>query len=122
MGVCAQSSGSNFWVTSSDRSRLSVLKPPAHRSSELNVTVISASHRLPAPPALPVPDECLTLFFLRFIYFKFLAVLGLPCCARAFSSCGERGLCCGALASHHSGFSCLGAQTLERAGFSSCGA
>ena len=33
------------------------------------------------------------LFILHFIYlyFKFLAALGLHCCARAFSSCGERG-------------------------------
>ena len=35
-------------------------------------------------------------FFYKFIYFilffKFLAVLGLRCCTRAFSSCGERGL------------------------------
>ena len=30
-------------------------------------------------------------FFSKFIYL-FLAVLGLPCCARAFSSCSERGL------------------------------
>ena len=29
--------------------------------------------------------------FTYFIY-SFLAVLGLCCCARAFSSCGERGL------------------------------
>ena len=33
--------------------------------------------------------------------FYFLAALGLCCCARAFSSCSERGLlCCGVLASH----------------------
>ena len=33
-------------------------------------------------------------FFNLFIYFiyLFLAALGLPCCVRAFSSCGERGL------------------------------
>ena len=32
-------------------------------------------------------------FFLNlFILFLFLAVLGLCCCTRAFSSCGERGL------------------------------
>ena len=33
-------------------------------------------------------------FFNKFMYlfFKFLATLGLRCCARAFSSCGERGL------------------------------
>ena len=29
--------------------------------------------------------------FLKFIYYLFLAVLGLRFCARAFSSCGERG-------------------------------
>ena len=35
-----------------------------------------------------------TFFFNKFIYFIyiFLAVLGLRCCTRAFSSCGERGL------------------------------
>ena len=33
-------------------------------------------------------------FFLKFIYlfYLFLAALGLCCCARAFSSCGMRGL------------------------------
>ena len=31
-------------------------------------------------------------FFNLFVLFLFLAVLGLHCCARAFSSCGERGL------------------------------
>ena len=30
-------------------------------------------------------------FFYKFVYL-FLAALGLCCCARAFSSCGERGL------------------------------
>ena len=36
----------------------------------------------------------LFFFFNKFIYFIYLllAVLGLRCCARAFSSCGERGL------------------------------
>ena len=32
-----------------------------------------------------------TIFFYKFIYL-FLAVLGLRCCAWAFSSCSERGL------------------------------
>ena len=34
------------------------------------------------------------LFIYLFIYliFSFLAALGLRCCVRAFSSCGERGL------------------------------
>ena len=36
-------------------------------------------------------------------YLLFLAVLGLPCCAQAFSS--------GSWASHYSGFSCWGAWT-----------
>ena len=31
-------------------------------------------------------------FFVFFLIFKFLAVLGLRCCTQAFSSCGERGL------------------------------
>ena len=32
-------------------------------------------------------------FFLIYLFiYVFLAVLGLPCCTRAFSSCGERGL------------------------------
>ena len=31
-------------------------------------------------------------FILFFKFYLFLAVLGLCCCARAFSSCGERGL------------------------------
>ena len=30
--------------------------------------------------------------FIYFIYLLLLAALGLRCCARAFSSCGERGL------------------------------
>ena len=30
--------------------------------------------------------------FLLFIYFYFLAALGVHCCPQAFSSCGERGL------------------------------
>ena len=35
-----------------------------------------------------------SVFFFKFICFiyLFLAALGLPCCVRAFPSCGERGL------------------------------
>ena len=33
----------------------------------------------------------LFIYFYKFIYL-FLAALGLRCCVRAFSSCGERGL------------------------------
>ena len=34
----------------------------------------------------------LFFFFLFFLFIYFLAALGLHCCARAFSSCGEQGL------------------------------
>ena len=48
------------------------------------------------------------------LFILFLAVLGLRCCAWAFSSCGEWGLLfsCGARASHCGGFSCCGARAL----------
>ena len=47
-----------------------------------------------------------------FVYL-FLAVLGLRCCAWAFSSCGELGLLfVVAQASHRGGFSCCGARAL----------
>ena len=41
-----------------------------------------------------VAVACVFCFFYKFIYFiyLFLAVLGLRCWARAFSSCGEQGL------------------------------
>ena len=40
-----------------------------------------------------------------------MAELGLRCCARALSSCGEWGpLCCGARASHCGGLPCCGAR------------
>ena len=43
-----------------------------------------------------------------------MAVLGLCCCSRAFSSCIEQELLshCGAQTSHCDGFSCCGAQAL----------
>ena len=55
------------------------------------------------------------------IYF-FLAVLDHHCCARAFSSCGDRGLLSsgGAWASHCSSFSGCGAWALGWMHFSSC--
>ena len=40
---------------------------------------------------LYIHTRILFLFFFKFVYL-FLAVLGLCCCLRAFSSCGERGL------------------------------
>ena len=59
-------------------------------------------------------------FFFNFIYL-FLAVLGLRCCSRAFSSCGEGGatLHCGAWASHCGVL--LQSTGSRRAGFGSCG-
>ena len=58
-------------------------------------------------------------FTYSFIYL-FLAVLGLHCCAQAFSSFSERGLLsgCGAWASHGGSFSLQ--STGFRAHFSSC--
>ena len=50
--------------------------------------------------------------FLNKLIYLFLAVLGLCCCARAFSSCSERGLLFIVRASHCGGFSCCGAQAL----------
>ena len=63
------------------------------------------------------PSIC--LFFLK-KFNLFMAVLGLPCCAQAFSSCGESGLLssCGEQASHCGAFSC-GARALEHR-FHSC--
>ena len=76
------------------------------------------------------------------LLFLFWAALGLHCCSRAFSSCGEQRLLssCSAGTTHFDGFSCgaqaLGAQAsvaaalsfsscdlpaLGRVGFSSCG-
>ena len=51
-------------------------------------------------------------FFL--LIYLFLAVLGLRCCAWAFSHCKKWGLLssCNAWVSNHSGFSCSGAQAL----------
>ena len=64
-----------------------------------------------------------TFFFLiNLCIYLFLAVLGLRCCAWAFSSCGERGL----LFLWCAGFSLrwlllLQSMGSRRAGFSSCG-
>ena len=54
---------------------------------------------LPGPGLEPVSPALAGafFFFLKFLFiylfiYLFLAVLGLRCCMRAFSSCGERGL------------------------------
>ena len=54
--------------------------------------------------------------------YLFLAVLGLCCCARTFSSCFERRLLssCGVQAFHCGGFSCRRTWALGCLGFSSC--
>ena len=42
-----------------------------------------------------IPSLCTVSFFIYIFFyflFLFLAALGLPCCAQAFSSCGEWGL------------------------------
>ena len=80
---------------------------------------------------LDTPNQ--PLIFYLFIYL-FLAALGLLCCTRAFSSCGEQGLLLLAVrglltvvlllrstGSKHAGFSNCGSQALERR-LSSCGA
>ena len=41
---------------------------------------------------LPTPCFIAAFFFFLIYVFIFLAALGLHCCTRAFSSCGERGL------------------------------
>ena len=55
-------------------------------------------------------------FFLLYLIYLVLAVLGLHCCKWAFSSCGEWGLLssCSARPSHCGGFSCCRAQALEQ--------
>ena len=57
-----------------------------------------------------------------FIYFYFWAVLGLCCCAQAFSSCGERGLLFVAVRRLLTAVASLVAEHgLQAWGFSSCG-
>ena len=71
--------------------------------------------------------------FIIYLLIYLLAVLGLHCCARASSSCGEQGLLFVAVhglliavalrstGSRHAGFSSCGARALEHR-LSSCGA
>ena len=60
------------------------------------------------------------VFFNEFIYYLFLAVLGLRCCTWAFSSCSERGLLFVVL---HGLLIAVASLAVEHghAGFSSCG-
>ena len=43
-------------------------------------------------PVFCVIEEKWCNFFLIYLFYLFLAALGLPCCVRAFSSCREQGL------------------------------
>ena len=55
------------------------------------------------------------LFFVFFVFLFFLFIfgcVGLRCCTRVLSSCGDWRLLCGARASHCGGFSCRGARAL----------
>ena len=72
------------------------LIPMCHPLPE-NASVLGAGSQRDARPPLPAAIEGCR--FLLFIYlfvclfiFLFLAVMGLRCCTRAFSSCGEQGL------------------------------
>ena len=101
---------------------------PCHVS--LNKVLFSLKSHLPlysiqrVPAAFRILSICSYTQTYVFLYYLFLAVLGLHCCMGfslvaasrrelLFSSCGAR-------ASHCSGFSCCEAQTLEQAGFSTC--
>ena len=70
----------------------------------------------------------LFLFFINLLIYLFLAVLGVRCCTRAFSSCGQRGLffvaVCGLIAvASHCRARALGlrASVVAACGLSSCG-
>ena len=73
------------------------------------------SELAPLPVGMPSPhSQQWHLFFLVVLFYSFLVVLGLCCCAWAFSSCGKWGLLSSdsVKASHCSGFSYCKAQEL----------
>ena len=84
-----------------------------HRHTETYTQTYTCMHIL-LGASFPCLYDKIHVFFNMFLFtYLFLAVLGLHCCAWAFSSCGERAtLRCGAWVSHCSGFSCCGAQAL----------
>ena len=94
---------------------------PALPKSDVNQQDRTLESTSPAPssmkeaPTSAAVTQSFISFFSRFIYL-FSAVLGLRCCAWAFSSCGNQGLLCscGAQASHRGGFSCCRAQAFAR--------
>ena len=101
------------WKTKAE-SRDSWLSNLGAVSSSIRFSKVGHLHSFPLPPAT---------LFLKSPFFNlnlFLAGLGLHCCARAFSSCGRRGLLCscGSWASHCSGFSFCRAPAVGNVGFS----
>ena len=83
------------------------------------VTTAAVIHHLPCST---VVDGFFVLFFNFYLFIYFGAVLGLPCCEWAFSSCGEwlgATLCPGMWASHCDSFSCCPEQAPGCTGFSS---
>ena len=71
-------------------------------------------------PHLLYPLLYFFVFFKKFIYL-FLAVLGLRCCARAFSNCSEQGLLFVAVHGLLIAVASLAAEHGPQVGFSSCG-
>ena len=66
--------------------------PPVHDSATApRIPLDHPPHCHTATPSAPLHHFFLNKFIHLFIYL-FLAALGLRCCARAFSSCSERGL------------------------------
>ena len=64
------------------------------RVRPLSIVTFASAVGLVASPSLSAVDGSCGMIFFLFIYliYLFLAALGLRCCTRAFSSCGERGL------------------------------
>ena len=76
------------FTPSSSHMGLSFL-PSCHTPSSHGISV----RILPSPWGSPCPiSPSYASFFFFNLFILFLASLGLRCCARAFSSCGERGL------------------------------
>ena len=53
---------------------------------------IPISQFIPPPPLSPGNHKFVCVWLVGWFGFCFLAALGLHCCVRAFSSCGEQGL------------------------------
>ena len=84
-----------------------ILEPRKIKSATASISSLSICHEVVGPDAM-----ILGFWMLSFVFF-FLPVLGLHCCAWAFSSCCE-------WASHHHAFSCCRARALGIEGLHSC--